>query len=55
MADEASAQPRGGELVPGGDLRASHDDRDRVVEVLTGAAGDGRLTPEGSRSGWVPL
>jgi hypothetical protein len=32
--------------VPGGDLRASHDDRDRVVEVLTGAAGDGRLTPE---------
>jgi Domain of unknown function (DUF1707) len=46
MADEASAQARGGELVPGGDLRASHDDRDRVVEVLTGAAGDGRLTPE---------
>jgi hypothetical protein len=46
MADEASAQPHGGELVPGGDLRASHDDRDRVVEVLTGAAGDGRLTPE---------
>jgi hypothetical protein len=46
MADEASAQPRGGEMVPGGDLRASHDDRDRVVEVLTGAAGDGRLTPE---------
>ncbi|MEU2713024.1 DUF1707 domain-containing protein [Streptomyces sp. NPDC007205] len=27
-------------------LRASHADRDRVVEVLTGAAGDGRLTPE---------
>jgi hypothetical protein len=46
MADEASAQPPGGELVPGGDLRASHDDRDRVVEALTGAAGDGRLTPE---------
>jgi hypothetical protein len=46
MADEASAQPRGGEMVPAGDLRASHDDRDRVVEVLTGAAGDGRLTPE---------
>jgi hypothetical protein len=33
-------------MVPRGDLRASHDDRDRVVEVLTGAAGDGRLTPE---------
>ena len=46
MADEASAQPHGGEMVPGGDLRASHDDRDRVVELLTGAAGDGRLTPE---------
>jgi len=45
MADEA-AQARGGELVPGGDLRASHDDRDRVVEVLTVAGGDGRLTPE---------
>jgi Domain of unknown function (DUF1707) len=46
MADEASTQPPGGELVPGGDLRASHEDRDRIVEVLTGAAGDGRLTPE---------
>jgi hypothetical protein len=46
MADEASAQPRGGEMVPRGDLRASHDDRDRVVELLTGAAGDGRLTSE---------
>ena len=33
-------------MAPGGDLRASHDDRDRVVEVLTAAAGDGRLTPE---------
>ena len=27
-------------------LRASHADRDRVVDVLTAAAGDGRLTPE---------
>lgn len=27
-------------------LRASHADRDRVVDVLTGAAGDGRLTAE---------
>lgn len=33
-------------MAPGGDLRASQDDRDRVVEVLTAAAGDGRLTPE---------
>src|SRR5260370_23109797 len=28
------------------ELRASHEDRDRVVEVLTVAAGDGRLTAE---------
>jgi len=28
------------------DLRASHDDRDRVVETLRIAAGDGRLTAE---------
>jgi hypothetical protein len=28
------------------DLRASHEDRDRVVEVLRVAAGDGRLTAE---------
>lgn len=27
-------------------LRASHEDRDRVVEVLRVAAGDGRLSPE---------
>jgi hypothetical protein len=42
-----------GELLPAGDgrgagsrpeLRASHDDRDRVVEILRVAAGDGRLT-----------
>ena len=26
------------------ELRASHDDRDRVVEVLRVSAGDGRLT-----------
>ena len=44
-------EPRGG-LEPRGDptalgqLRASHQDRDRVVEVLRVAAGDGRLTPD---------
>ncbi|AOR35558.1 hypothetical protein BFF78_34810 [Streptomyces fodineus] len=32
------------QMPPG--LRASHADRDRVVEALTGAAGDGRITPE---------
>jgi uncharacterized protein DUF1707 len=46
QADEASTPPGGGELMPRGDLRASHEDRGRVVEVLTGAAGDGRLTRE---------
>jgi hypothetical protein len=44
MADEASTQARGGELMPGGHLRATHDDRNRVVELLRVAAGDGRLT-----------
>ena len=45
MAEEKS----GGEVAnaPGyGDLRASHEDRDRVVEALRVAAGDGRLTGE---------
>ena len=36
-----------GEHVPRPDeLRASHGDRDRVVELLRVAAGDGRLTAE---------
>ncbi|MEW9530927.1 DUF1707 domain-containing protein [Microbispora sp. NPDC049125] len=36
-----------GELVPGrGELRASHEDRDQVVEWLRVAAGDGRLSAE---------
>ena len=38
-------EPRGGPAALG-QLRASHQDRDRVVEVLRVAAGDGRLTPE---------
>jgi hypothetical protein len=46
MADEASSQARGDEIVPRGDVRSAHDDRDRVVEVLRVAAGDGRLTLE---------
>ena len=46
MEDEASAQARGDEMVPGGHLRATHDDRNRVVELLRVAAGDGRLTLE---------
>lgn len=43
MANEASSY---GEMVPRGDLRAAHEDRDRVVDLLRVAAGDGRLTPE---------
>ena len=61
MADEASAPEPGGELAPRDErdlaprvepvpgsagLRASHDDRDRAVEVLRVAAGDGRITAE---------
>jgi hypothetical protein len=35
-------------------LRASHEDRDRVVDVLRVAAGDGRLTANEHRDGsWV--
>src|SRR5215831_10368340 len=44
--DEHAPAPRD-EPVPGGaGLRASHDDRDRTVEVLRVAAGDGRITAE---------
>jgi DUF1707 SHOCT-like domain len=51
MADEASVPGPGGGLAPrdepgGAGLRASHDDRDRAVEVLRVAAGDGRITAE---------
>jgi hypothetical protein len=61
MADEASAPAPGGEAAPrderelaprdepapgGAGLRASHEDRDRAVEVLRVAAGDGRITAE---------
>ena len=46
MADEESTPARGDEMVPGGHLRATHDDRNRVVEMLRVAAGDGRLTLE---------
>jgi Domain of unknown function (DUF1707) len=46
MTDEASPPQRGAELACQADLRASHGDRDRVVELLRVAAGDGRLTAE---------
>jgi Domain of unknown function (DUF1707) len=43
-ATRASTAPA--ERVAPGQLRASHQDRDRVVEILRVAAGDGRLTAE---------
>jgi DUF1707 SHOCT-like domain len=44
MTGEVSPLGRGDEVRSPGGLRASHEDRDRVVELLRVAAGDGRLT-----------
>ena len=41
-----AAAPTADQLGTIGQLRASHQDRDRVVEVLRVAAGDGRLTAD---------
>jgi len=46
MTDQAPPPQRGAELACQAGLRASHGDRDRVVELLRVAAGDGRLTAE---------
>ena len=46
MMGEVAPQGRDDEMASAAQLRASHDDRDRVVEVLRIAAGDGRLTAE---------
>ena len=46
MAGELSAPRRPGDRQGQAELRASHTDRDRVVELLRVAAGDGRLTAE---------
>ena len=46
MADGTSPAERGAEPAKPDQLRASHEDRDRVVEILRVAAGDGRLTSE---------
>ncbi len=40
------AFPAGGQDPGRPELRASHEDRDRVVELLRVAAGDGRLTAD---------
>jgi hypothetical protein len=46
MTGEVSPADPGRQPVPLGELRASHEDRDKVVERLRVAAGDGRLTAE---------
>lgn len=46
MTGEVPPSGRGDEVAAPGDLRASHEDRDRVAEILQVAAGDGRLTAE---------
>jgi hypothetical protein len=46
MTGEVSPASRQGDPGTQAELRASHMDRDRVVELLRVAAGDGRLTPE---------
>jgi uncharacterized protein DUF1707 len=46
MTGEVSPLGHGDQIGPSGHLRASHEDRDQVVEVLRVAAGDGRLTAE---------
>jgi hypothetical protein len=43
MADDPAPQLGPGEGTPPGELRASHEDRDDVVEQLRVAGGDGRL------------
>jgi len=46
MTGEVSPAGPGGQPISPGQLRASHEDRDKVVELLRVAAGDGRLTAE---------
>ena len=51
MTDEAPPPQRGDELASQAGLRASHVDRDRAVELLRVAAGDGRRPRRNSTSG----
>src|SRR5450432_491353 len=46
MSDEGLPRVHSGELAARDSLRASHEDRDKVVELLRVAAGDGRLDAE---------
>ncbi|MFC8722208.1 DUF1707 domain-containing protein [Kitasatospora sp. NPDC057198] len=44
MADDGSSGSPDGKRVPAAQMRASHTDRDEVVEILRDAAADGRIT-----------
>ena len=46
MVNQPSPEAPGGEVLARDNLRASHEDRDRVVEQLRVAGGDGRLDAE---------
>jgi Domain of unknown function (DUF1707) len=46
MTGEVSPADHGGRPIAHSELRASHEDRDSVVELLRVAAGDGRLTAD---------
>ena len=46
MTGEISPLGHGDEMASPSELRASHEDRDRVVELLRVAAGEGRLTSD---------
>ena len=46
MAGEVTPRGSGDEQLPAREFRASYEDRDRVVELLRIAAGDGRLSAD---------
>jgi hypothetical protein len=46
MTGEVTPRGSGDERLPAPELRASHEDRDRAVELLRMAAGDGRLSAD---------
>ena len=46
MADDAAPPARPDGAVSRRDMRASHEDRDRIVELLRTSAGDGRISIE---------
>ncbi len=46
MSGEVAPRESGDERLPARELRASHEDRDRAVELLRLAAGDGRLSAD---------